>query len=270
MTGLILYFSGTGNTKAVAEGFQKSLQKRGHAAVLHSLEENADLSEISYDFLILGFPKYYEYPVLLVQKNLKQALPKREKQIPALAFCTQAGPLNTDFTKIEKMLKRKNHLLTVSVSFSYANNMFIFPVFQPTEDTKVQKNRDKIQEQIEPLLNDFFSNQIRKERVKAWQKPVFHFVAAACTKLMPVFAMRFSADESCIRCGLCAKRCPVHNIEIKEGRPRFHRNCLFCMRCINSCPTNSIRYHGRKCPQYKSGGLGNARESATVERIVNR
>ena len=261
MTGLILYFSGTGNTKAVAESFQRSLQKRGIETVILSLEEKADLSKISYDFLILGFPKYYEYPILLLQQYLKKDLPKHEKQIPALAFCTQAGPLETDFSKIEKILRRKNHLLTVSVSFPYANDMFIFPVFRPTEEFKVQKNRDNIQNQIEPLLNDFFSNKINKERVKEWKKLAFHFVATACTKLMPIFAMRFSVDESCTRCGLCAKRCPVHNIVMKEGQPEFHRHCLFCMRCINSCPTNSIRYHGRKCPQYKNSDFLQTGES---------
>ena len=251
MVVLILYFSGTGNTKRVAEEFKACLIKRGLSVIIHSIEEHIDLTNIAYDFLIIGFPKYYEYPVMLVLNYLKYNLQRREKPIPSLAFCTQAGSRQTDFTGLERLLRNNNHCLTVESSFPYANNMMIFHAFNPTEPSKLMENQKDIREQINPLLDMFLKGKISKEQTKAWQRPLIYLVAAACNKLMPVFAMRFSADESCTHCGLCAKRCPMKNIKMIQGHPAFQKHCLFCMRCINSCPVNAIRYDKRKCQQYK-------------------
>lgn len=251
MTGLILYFSGTGNTKRVANEFKACLLKKKVNVLMYSIEEHIDLTNIGYDFLIVGFPKYYEYPVLCMLNYLKRNLQKRDKPIPTLAFCTQAGPLQTDFTGLEKLLKKKNHRLTVAISFPYANNMMIFRAFKPTEPAKLMENQENIRKQIEPLLNIFLKGEISKEHTKIWQRFFIYLVAAACTKLMPAFAMRFSADQSCTHCGLCAENCPMKNIKMVHGNPVFENHCLFCMRCINSCPSNSIRYNKRKCRQYK-------------------
>ncbi len=253
MTVLILYFSGTGNTRRVAEEFKARLEERKFTVILHSMEEHADLTKLSYDFLIVGMPKYYEYPLLPAIRYLKHNLPKSEHTVPALAFCTQAGTLKTDFTGLEKLLRKKNHRLTVEASMPYANNLLIFGAFRPTEPTELLKNREDIRGQVGPLLDAFLSGAVLKEQTKAWQKPLIYLVAASCTKLMPALAMRFSADDTCTGCGLCARQCPVKNIQMNGGRPEFRRRCLFCTRCINSCPANAIRYSGKKCPQYRCG-----------------
>lgn len=251
MLALILYFSGTGNTKKVAQKFEKALIGRKISVEIHSIEEKIDIEKIQYDFLLIGFPKYYEYPVIHILEYIKHNLPKRETEIPVLAFCTQAGPLETDFSGLEKLLKQKNHKLTVSKSFPYANNMMIFKTFKLTEPSVIAENKREIQKQIEPLLDHLLSGKISLEQIKAWQRPLFHLIAAGCTQWMPVFAMRYSTSQDCMHCGICAKRCPVNNIQMKGGHPVFQKHCLFCMRCINSCPANAILYSKKKCPQYK-------------------
>lgn len=253
MTVLILYFSGTGNTRRVAEEFGACLEEREFTVTLHSMEERADLTKLSYDFLIVGMPKYYEYPLLPAIRYLKKNLPKSEHTVPALAFCTQAGTLKTDFTGLEKLLQKKNYRLTVEASLPYANNLLIFGAFRPTEPPELLKNRENIRRQVGSLLDTFLGGGVRREQTKAWQKPLIYLVAASCTRLMPALAMRFSADDACTGCGLCVRQCPVKNIRMVDGRPEFRRHCLFCTRCINSCPVNAIRYSGKKCPQYRCG-----------------
>lgn len=250
MTALILYFSGTGNTKSVAEDIKSCLIKRNLTVIMHSIEENIDWANLSYDYLIVGFPKYYEYPILFMLDYLKQHLPKQEKPIPTMAFCTQASPLKTDFTGLERLLRKKNHNLTVGVSLPYANNMVIFQGYRTTEPDELLKNWQAIRDRIDSLLDTFLGGKESKEQIKAWQRPLYYMVAVACTKLMPLFAMRFSANESCVHCGLCARQCPAKNIKVEQGRPVFQKHCMFCMRCINSCPVNAILYNKKKCRQY--------------------
>ena len=55
-------------------------------------------------------------------------------------------------------------------------------------------------------------------------------------------AEKFRVTENCTGCGLCAKLCPLGNIRMEEGRPRWGENCTHCMACLNGCPAVAIEY----------------------------
>jgi len=57
-----------------------------------------------------------------------------------------------------------------------------------------------------------------------------------------VKANKFYAKESCTRCGLCEKLCPMNNIKVKNVKPVWGKKCTHCMACICSCPVSAIEY----------------------------
>lgn len=58
-----------------------------------------------------------------------------------------------------------------------------------------------------------------------------------CVKASP-----FTATDRCISCGKCEEVCPLGNIRMEEGRPRWGKQCTHCMACICLCPAEAIEY----------------------------
>jgi ferredoxin len=52
----------------------------------------------------------------------------------------------------------------------------------------------------------------------------------------------FFADEKCTSCGTCADVCPVHNIDMVEGKPVWKHHCELCCACIHLCPVEAIQF----------------------------
>ena len=68
----------------------------------------------------------------------------------------------------------------------------------------------------------------------------------------------FYSTDTCISCGKCAQGCPLNNIQLRDGRPVWGNQCTHCMTCICGCPTQAIEY-GRstrrkvryQCPDFR-------------------
>ncbi|MBR6772251.1 MAG: EFR1 family ferrodoxin [Clostridia bacterium] len=74
---------------------------------------------------------------------------------------------------------------------------------------------------------------------------------------------KFASGEKCVSCGLCEKVCPLGNIEISEGKPKWKGHCTHCMACISSCPKEAIEYgkatRGKRrylCQKYEKKQIG--------------
>lgn len=63
----------------------------------------------------------------------------------------------------------------------------------------------------------------------------------------------FYATDACTGCGSCEKACPLNNIQLKAEKPVWGKDCTHCMACICGCPTEAIEY-GKKSrgkPRYQ-------------------
>lgn len=61
-----------------------------------------------------------------------------------------------------------------------------------------------------------------------------------CVKAKPFFA-----SDGCTGCGMCEKLCALGNIHLENGHPVWGERCTHCMACICRCPSAAIEY-GKK------------------------
>ena len=53
----------------------------------------------------------------------------------------------------------------------------------------------------------------------------------------------FKASPSlCNACAVCEKKCPVRNIRLEDGSPRWQSHCAGCMACFHACPRHAINF----------------------------
>jgi len=58
-------------------------------------------------------------------------------------------------------------------------------------------------------------------------------------------ARPFTSNKDCTDCGLCSRVCPMGNIEIINGTPKWGNRCTMCLGCYHHCPQKSINYGNR-------------------------
>lgn len=98
------------------------------------------------------------------------------------------------------------------------------------------EERDAVYEKAETQLKDIASRIAAKERTGVFAEPGF---PGAEERYASYLAMcrtdRFTVDDRCVSCGICATRCPYHSIELIDGVPTWTGDlctlCMGCMRC---------------------------------------
>ena len=56
----------------------------------------------------------------------------------------------------------------------------------------------------------------------------------------------FHVENDCIHCGKCASQCPVHAIQMQNGKPVWIKaQCTMCLGCLHRCPVFAIQYDSK-------------------------
>jgi ferredoxin len=55
-----------------------------------------------------------------------------------------------------------------------------------------------------------------------------------------ILAKTFVANYNCNNCGICMEQCPTKSIILDHNRPYWKFSCESCMKCMNYCPQRAI------------------------------
>ena len=237
---LICYFSGTGNTKKVVDCYVKAFKEFGYEATLKNMDDGAFDGDISkFDLFGIAYPIHaFNAPanVLEFAKTIKK-LPKNAKRT-FFVIKTSGEPLklnNISSLKLKSILKKRGFRLTNEYHYCMPYNI----IFRHT-DNMAHKMWETVQKVVPFDCKEIVDGKPAKlgyvpfGRFLAWAFRIEHWGGRFNGK-------RYKVSDKCLKCGLCVKKCPVHNITIENGEFKFGKNCLMCMRCSFNCPANAIK-----------------------------
>ncbi len=248
---MIFYFSATGNSKYVASKISAVIKEEPIA--IADCVKNQQFTFAAKEKEKIGFvtPVYFWGLPSIVREFLE----KLELRIPdsghpyiyhVATFGTTTGQASR---MVDEFLKIKG--LALNGSFSVQMPDTWTPVFDLTDKEKIKKINFKSEKQIKDV-----AEKIRRELAGDFSR---RKVPVAAVKLFyPQYekareTKHFTVEDSCIGCGLCAKKCPVGAIKIQNRRPVWIKaKCALCLGCLHRCPAFAIQYgkNTRKHGQY--------------------
>ena len=238
---MILYFSGTGNSGFIADELGKQL---GEEVVKMTSCDPASL-KFSGNTLGIVCPVYaWGVPPLVggVISRLNDAFvaAAREKGVWGVLTCGDETGKAPDM--LRKMLAKRDLTPTGLWSVIMPNVYLMLPGFtldsKEVENKKIRNAGPQVRDIARAIGKGEYAEDCH-EGPLAWIKtkavyPLF--------EKMGVVASKWNVSDTCISCGRCERNCPVGNIRIKDGRPRWADKCVSCMACYHGCPTNAINY----------------------------
>nr|WP_303243592.1 EFR1 family ferrodoxin [uncultured Blautia sp.] len=236
---MVVYFSGTGNSKYVAERIASSLQEK--LLCMNERIKSGDIGRVKTEKnLVVVAPTYAWRIPRVVSDWIEQTEFVGAKNVWYLMSCgSSIGGADIYNRKLSEK-KRLKHMGTAQIIMP-ENYIAMFNA----PDTE---NAKKIVATADPDIAKAVLAIKHGERIPSKSGlgasfesgPVNDFFYAAFVR-----ANAFRVDQTCTGCGKCEKSCPLNNITIKNKKPVWGKHCTHCMACICYCPAEAIEY-GRK------------------------
>ncbi len=234
---MIIYFSGTGNSRYIAELLAKGLDdslidaaeyiKAGRRAKL--------LSEKPYVFVS---PVYAWRLPRVFEKWIRESDFEGSKR--AYFALTCGSGIGGAEKYIKKLTEEKGFLHMGAAEVVMPENYIA--VFSAPSEKRALRIIEGAEELALTLMEQI---SLGKPFDKVGISPLGHILSGIVNRRFykyTVGAKKFYVKESCISCGKCADNCMLNNITIVDGKPRWGDDCTHCMACICKCPSEAIEY----------------------------
>ena len=237
---MILYFSGTGNSKYVAKRIADAL---GDEIVnLNDRIKSSDTSPVETgERVIIVTPTYAWRIPRVVRDWLRKTELRGAKQVWFVMTCgSEIG--NADRYNREFCTEKSVACMGTAQIVMPENYIAMFSAPQADEARQIVS-------QAEPSIDRAIAAIQRNQPFAPTRNNLYdRFMSGPVNPIFYKFFVKanaFAASSACIGCGQCAKRCPMNNVTLKDGKPVWGRNCTHCMACICYCPKEAIEY-GKK------------------------
>jgi ferredoxin len=237
MKTIIYYFTGTGNSLAVAGNIASAL---GDCELVRvsSLQKNQGTIVFQAERVGIICPVYFSGLPLIVAEFARHLDLSRSQYIFSVVTYGGSGG-SSAIGQLDSILKMGNRGLDAGFMVKMPGNYIL--MYSSPAGRKRENMLTKADTQIADIAGAIRRCENRK-LPSSILGDLVHFLA------YPRFASRvheddrkFTVSEICTSCGICAAICPVENIELVEGKPVWKHHCELCCGCIHLCPVGAIQ-----------------------------
>ncbi len=246
---VVIYFSGTGNTRFIAKRFSREM-----GCDSYSIEEDVDFGKIisESDTIALCYPIHFSQAPLFFMDFIK----KHKKQFKGkkiISLCSQQFYSGDGARSIVDLLEDVE--VIYAEHFNMQNNITCMPTYYKL--TKINNKRclKHTCKKIKKISKDINNKRIKLKGFNEFSKSLGKTQHLSSESLENKQKKAVKIRETCVLCEKCVKRCPTCNLAVNNNKIVSSNKCTFCMRCVNICPKKSISVllHGDVKEQYILG-----------------
>ena len=234
---MILYFSGTGNSAYTAKRIGREIQDE--TLNLFDKIRNQDHSALSSErpWVVVAPTYAWRIPRLVSDWLMKTAL-EGAQDIYFVLTC--GGSIGNAGAYLRRLSEARGLRFRGCAGVKMPENYIAL------YDAPGREEALEIIGRAEPAISGIArrigAGQARPGQAVALKDKVQSGLVNDVFYPVVVRAGKFRATDACISCGKCEAVCPLSNIRLENGRPRWGKQCTHCMACICGCPAEAIEY----------------------------
>lgn len=236
MRNVIFYFTGTGNSLAVARDIADKIGDTKIVAIADAIKENN--IDLPYERVGFVFPVYYYCTPSIVKRFIKKLNFNKSQYV--FGVITYGGTYGETLSQLEHCIREQGGLLSAGFSVRMPGNYIVkYGAFIPTIQRMIFKREKNRVSGISTAVKAREKTHIAKGSL------ISRAFSGSIQKIIADFgknAQNFHVNSKCTGCGSCEKICPVGNINIENRQPKWGNTCEQCMACIQWCPLQAIEY----------------------------
>lgn len=240
---MILFFSGTGNTRFVAESLGNLLGEDC------CFIPDASAPELKFEGnrLVVCFPVYSWGIPPLVADFLKSLSDEfcaeiRSNDIPVHMVCTCGDEVAEVPEMFAALLNNKGLEVSGMWSVVMPNVYVLLPGFSVDSTEVEQKKLEAAPDRVREIADCIRRGEGGMDVVRGSWPRLKSRLIYPLFKRWGINPRRWRSSEECIHCGRCVAACPVGNMKMKSGFPHWGSHCVSCTACYQHCPTHAVSY----------------------------
>ncbi|MBR1834670.1 MAG: EFR1 family ferrodoxin [Bacteroidales bacterium] len=237
---MIFYYSGCGNSRHVAEQLAARLGQKLVFIPQAARREDYDYALAEGESLGFVFPIYSWQPPRLVLDFVERL---RLAGAPGYIYMvtTYGDDAGMADRMLDKVLAAKG--LRLDAAFGVAMpNTYVNMSFMNIDPPEVAQRKLVRAEEALPLLARSIRERRKGVELKRGVFPRTKTYAIGAGFNQSLSDKAFHATDACVSCGRCVEVCPLRNIALVGGRPRWNGHCTHCEACYHYCPQNAVQF----------------------------
>lgn len=234
---MILYFSGTGNSRYVARELARHLGEPEPVGMVTA----PDAVDAGAGDVIWVFPIYSWGVPPVVEKCMRRiAISGRGRH---WMVCTCGDDIGMAHRQWRAIVNERGWIPAGCFSVQMPNTYIAFPGFDVDKPDVEHRKLIAASVRVADIAGRIKSGEEAVDVVKGavpWIKSRIVYPWFVRHAMSP---SRFYVTDRCIGCGRCKRECPLSNIVMGPlSQPRWGDNCAMCLRCYHTCPVHAVGY----------------------------